>query len=47
MKVKADLVDRLRQEGIEVITGSTERAIRAYNELCSKKKVVAALHLTC
>ena len=47
MKVKTSLVDRLRQEGIEVIAGSTEKAIRSYNELCSKKKVVAALHLTC
>jgi hypothetical protein len=47
MKVTAALVDRLRQEGIEVVTGSTERAIRTYNELCAKKKVVAALHLTC
>ena len=47
MKVPGAIIDRLHREGIEVVTGSTEKAIRAYNELCSKKKVVAALHLTC
>jgi len=47
MKVKAALVERLRREGIEVIAAPTERAIRAYNELSLKKKVVAALHLSC
>ena len=47
MKVTAALVDQLREEGIEVVAGSTDTAVRTYNELYSKKKVVAALHLTC
>jgi hypothetical protein len=47
MKVRAELVDQLRQKGIQVIAAPTEKAVRTYNELCTGKKVVAALHLTC
>lgn len=33
--------------GIEMIVGRTECACSAYNGLSGKKKVAAALHLTC
>ena len=47
MKVPRKLVERIRQQGIEVITAPTAEAVRRYNELAGQKKVVAALHLTC
>lgn len=47
MKVRPELSERLRQQGIEVFAAPTTRAVRRYNELCGRKKVVAALHLTC
>jgi hypothetical protein len=33
--------------GIEVIMETTSRACEIYNRLCEKRRVVAALHLTC
>ena len=47
MKVGSDLIEQLKRQGIEVIVASTEKAVKAYNELGAGKKVVAALHLTC
>ena len=47
MKVGADVVERLHELGIEVISAPTVKAVRTYNELATEKKVVAALHLTC
>ena len=47
MKVGRDLIERLSRLGIEVRSAPTAQAVRIYNELCSKAKVVAALHLTC
>ncbi len=47
MKVRDAVVRQLRQKGIEIFVASTDVAVRRYNELRGKKKVVAALHLTC
>jgi hypothetical protein len=47
MKVGNDVVEQLRQRGIEVVVSPTPKAVQSYNELCDDKKVVAALHLTC
>jgi hypothetical protein len=47
MKVPEALVEELKRRGIEVRVAPTEQAVRAYNELAGKRKVVAALHLTC
>jgi hypothetical protein len=47
MKVPETLVQELERRGIEVRVAPTEKAVRAYNELYGKRKVVAALHLTC
>lgn len=47
MKVPKALVEDLERRGIEVRVAPTEQAVRTYNELAGKRKVVAALHLTC
>jgi len=38
---------KLHEAGIEVIAEPTERACKTYNRLRARKRVVAALHLTC
>jgi hypothetical protein len=47
MKVPETLVEELQRRGIEVSVAPTREAVRAYNGLAGKRKVVAALHLTC
>jgi len=47
MEVPAETRQRLRQAGIEVIAERTAQACETYNRLCEKRRVVAALHLTC
>jgi hypothetical protein len=47
MDVPDETLERLRQAGIEVIAEPTGRACETYNQLRDKRRVVAALHLTC
>jgi hypothetical protein len=47
MDVPAEMLQKLRQAGIEVIAEPTGRACEIYNQLREKRRVVAALHLTC
>ncbi len=47
MAVRADLIERLNQRGIEVHAAPTAKAVKLYNRLSPGKKAVAALHLTC
>ena len=48
MEVPRETADHLRKSGIELIAQSTGSAIELYNKLSrSKKKVIAAFHLTC
>jgi len=37
----------LTEQGIELIAQATDKACQTYNQLCSSRKVIAALHLTC
>ena len=37
----------LEEMGIELVAQDTEQACHTYNQLCSSRKVIAALHLTC
>lgn len=53
-KGKIDLVNvsaavqlALEEQGIEVFTSSTDKAIKKYNEVSKQKKAVAVLHLSC
>ena len=48
VKGSADLADFLKLRGIKLVAQKTQDACTMYNHLVgSKKKVIAALHLTC
>ncbi len=48
MRVSKDLIQKLREQGIEVIVMNTRKAVNEYNKIAKEgKKVAAALHLTC
>ncbi len=48
MKVDSDVIEKLREEGIEVICEESKRAVETYNKLLKEgKKVALAIHLTC
>jgi len=47
MKVPDETLAALEAEGIVVIAQPTDEACKTYNHLRNKRRVVAALHLTC
>ena len=47
VKVSKEVVERLRELGIELVAKPTKEACEEFNKLSKSKKVVAALHLTC
>jgi hypothetical protein len=47
MTVPGAIVRRLREQRIETIVATTQKACELFNELSREKRVVAALHLTC
>ena len=47
MMVLPETKDFARLKGIELMVEPTPRAVETYNELYQKRKVTAALHLTC
>jgi hypothetical protein len=47
MTVGEDVKAYLKDKGIELVAVNTFEAVRLYNELSTKKKVICALHLTC
>jgi hypothetical protein len=47
MDVPSETRHHLQEAGIEVIAEITGRACETYNHLREKRRVVAALHLTC
>lgn len=47
MTVPDEVVNLLKERGIEVMVKNTKEACQTYNELSDKKRVAAALHLTC
>ena len=47
MKISDEVKKFVESKNIELITEKTKDACKTYNELKDKKKVVAALHLTC
>jgi len=47
MKVPEALREELARRGIEVVAAPTRQAVRVYNELAGKRRVAAALHLSC
>jgi len=47
MKVDSTVVAELRRRGIELRAERTSRAVETYQSLRGRRRVVAALHLTC
>jgi hypothetical protein len=47
MEVLSETQRYLTKQGIELIAQATDKACQTYNQLCSSRKVIAALHLTC
>ncbi len=47
MDVPATTRQWLEEQGIQVIAQPTAQAVNTYNALREKKRVIAALHLTC
>jgi hypothetical protein len=47
MQVSEETIDYLTSHKIKVYVKNTNEAVTLYNELFSKKPVIAALHLTC
>jgi hypothetical protein len=47
MQVASEVVAHTRQAGVELLAFDTRTACRTFNELTGRRKVVAALHLTC
>ena len=47
VNVPAHVIDSLRRRGIEVHIGKTGQVVDLFNEMSSRKKTVACLHLTC
>lgn len=47
MRVPAETQRRLEAAGMEVIVEATHQACKTYNRLRGRRRIVAALHLTC
>jgi hypothetical protein len=47
MAVDPELVSYLNDKGIELVARPTREACRSLNELTGKRRLAAALHLTC
>jgi hypothetical protein len=47
MEVDQELADYLKERGIELVARPTREACRSINELAGKRRLAAALHLTC
>lgn len=47
MTVPSKTRERIESAGIRLVVEPTEEACKTFNELIKRKKVVAALHLTC
>ena len=47
MKVPNEVKEHVTSKNIELIVESTKEAYKTYNRLASKRRTVAAFHLTC
>jgi len=47
MNMLPEVQQAVDTRGIKLITETTEKACRTYNQLCHSRKVIAALHITC
>ena len=47
MHISEDTTQKLLEMGVEIVAAPTDRAIKYYNKLKSKKHTIGAFHLTC
>jgi hypothetical protein len=47
LRVLPEVKDTLSEKGIELIIETTQEACKVFNEISTKRKAAAALHLTC
>jgi len=47
MSVAGDVQEYLKSKGVQLIVKNTRKAVDVFNEQLEKRRVVAALHLTC
>ena len=47
LKVPKAFKTLMEAHGVELIAQPTDKAVKAYNELCTSKNVAAGFHLTC
>ncbi len=47
MKVLPEVQQIVEAQGIKLIVETSDKAYRAYNQLCHSQRVVAAFHITC
>lgn len=47
MKVLPEVKKMAKNQGIELIAATTDKACDTYNRLCHSRRLVAVLHLTC
>jgi len=47
MKISPEVVTYTRDAGVELLHFDTRRACQTFNQLFGKRRIVAALHLTC
>lgn len=47
MEIAMETRQALQSAGIELICQASSQAVQTYNELCGKKEVAGAFHLTC
>ena len=47
VKVLSEVEEWAKKRGVELVAVPTKEACKVYNEMSVKRKVVAALHLTC
>ena len=47
MKVSDDIRELITERGIELVVFRTEGASKTYNEMRERRRVIAALHLSC
>jgi len=47
MRIPKETIEYLKSNGIEAYFMDTQKAVKLYNDIASKKPTIAALHLTC
>lgn len=47
MRVPEETLEYLKSKNMEILFDNTQKAVKLFNDIASKKPAIAALHLTC